>query len=207
MCIQLIPDGGFIIAGHSVSNDGEVSGHHESFFQTYDCWIVKLDSNQNIVWQKSLGGSDFDYAYSVGQTSDGGFIVPGSSISLNGDVSGNHGLYDGWIFKLDSAGDLAWQKSLGGSSYDFLYSVKQTPDSGYLIAGTTRSNDDDVSGNHGWDDYWIVKLSSDIATATTSPSNNLISLSPNPVQNLLTINYHLHPLLPLLLCMICREEK
>ena len=56
-----------------------------------DYWIVKLDANGNLVWQKSLGGSSGDYATSIQQTSDGGFIVAGSSNSNDGDVSGNHG--------------------------------------------------------------------------------------------------------------------
>ncbi|RKZ29449.1 hypothetical protein DRQ36_08570, partial [bacterium] len=74
-----------------------------------------------IQWQRSLGGSDRDHAYSIQQTSDGGFIVAGASYSNDGDVSGHHGTpgdsTDYWIVKLDSTGEIDWQRSLGGS-YD-----------------------------------------------------------------------------------------
>ncbi|GHV33488.1 hypothetical protein FACS1894187_01890 [Synergistales bacterium] len=114
----------------------------------------------NILWQKSLGGSGNDYAQSIQQTSDGGYIVAGWSDSRDGDVTGNHSRfsYDYWIVKLNSTGGIVWQKSLGGSSYDAAYSTQQTSDGGYIVAGSSTSNNDDVSGNHGYYDYWIVKL-------------------------------------------------
>src|SRR5262249_3970405 len=77
--------------------------------------------------------------------------------------SGNHGSWDYWVVRLDSVGNLVWQKCLGGTSYDQANSIKQTIDGGFIIAGQSHSNDDDVSGNHNAndDDYWIVKLHSD----------------------------------------------
>jgi hypothetical protein len=82
-----------------------------------------MDSVGNIVWQKCFGGSNLDYAYSIRSTLDGGYIVGGSSSSNDGDVTGNHyNIYgeseDFWIIKLDSQGNLIWQKSLGGTGYD-----------------------------------------------------------------------------------------
>ncbi|MDR2352832.1 MAG: T9SS C-terminal target domain-containing protein [Deltaproteobacteria bacterium] len=154
--IQRTSDGGYIIAGYSDSNDGDVTGNHGKD----DYWIVKLDSLGNLQWQKSLGGSKFDYAYSSQQTSDGGFIIAGESGSNDGDVTGNHGETDYWIVKLDSLGTLQWQKSLGGSGHDMAYSIQQISDGGYIIAGISDSNDGDVTGNHGSYDYWIVKLDS-----------------------------------------------
>ncbi|MCD6124258.1 T9SS type A sorting domain-containing protein [bacterium] len=154
--IQQTLDGGFIMAGVSCSNDGDVSGNHGGC----DCWIVKLDSYGNIVWQKCLGGSYWDGAYSIQQTLDGGFIVAGVSNSNDGDVSGNHGYADYWVVKLNSSGDIEWQKCLGGSFWDYALSVQQTSDGGYIVAGVSCSNNGDVSGNHGGSDYWIVKLDS-----------------------------------------------
>src|SRR5256885_492802 len=107
----------------------------------------------SIEWQKCLGGSDFDQAFSIQQTNDGGFIAAGWSGSNDGDVSGNHGNIDAWIVKLDAAGNLVWQKSLGGSLGDYFESVQQTADGGFIAAGETESNDYDVSGNHGDRDY------------------------------------------------------
>ena len=108
-------------------------------------------------WQKSLGGSGYDWANSIQQTTDGGYIIAGVSVSNDGDVSGNHGSGDYWIVKLTSTGELDWQQSLGGSYDEFFHSVQQTADGGYIIAGWSYSNDGDVSGNHGDADYWIVK--------------------------------------------------
>jgi hypothetical protein len=99
-------------------------------------------------------------SFSSQQTSDGGYIIAGSSSSNDGDVTGNHGREDSWIGKLDSLGTLQWQKSLGGSGWDRALSFQQTSDGGYIIAGFSDSNDGDVTGNHGNRDYWIVKLDS-----------------------------------------------
>ncbi|OFY91658.1 MAG: hypothetical protein A3K10_10975, partial [Bacteroidetes bacterium RIFCSPLOWO2_12_FULL_31_6] len=154
--IQQTVDGGYILAGYSESNDGDVAGNHGSS----DFWVVKLDSNSVIIWQKCLGGSDVDIAKSIQQTTDGGYVVAGTSNSNDGDITGNHGGTDYWVVKLDSVGVIMWQKSLGGTSSDNANCIQQTADGGYIIAGTSYSNDGDVSGNHGNFDYWVVKLDS-----------------------------------------------
>ena len=158
--IQQTTDGGYIVAGTSTSNNGDVSGHHgcTDCSTADDGWVVKLDSNGNLQWQKSLGGSDEDSLTSIRQTSDGGYIAVGNSYSNDGDVSGNHGGHDYWLVKLDPNGNIQWQKSLGGSLYEFANSVEQTTDGGYVIAGFSRSNNGDVSGNKGYEDFWIVKV-------------------------------------------------
>src|SRR5262245_2443367 len=109
-------------------------------------------------WQKSLGGSANDLGLTVAQTADGGYIMSGNSESTNGDVTGNHGALDAWLVKLDAQGAMDWQKTYGGSDTEFVYSIKPTPDGGYIFAGQTSSNDGDVSGNHGDFDFWVVKL-------------------------------------------------
>ncbi len=147
-------DDGYIIAGTTTSNDGVVSGNHGAT----DYWVVKLDPTGNITWQKCLGGSSYDNAKTIRQTSDGGYIVGGETYSNDGDVSGNHGGYDYWIVKLDAAGSINWKKIMGGLVDDELRDIKQTSDGGYIIAGFSNSyNGGDVSGNHGNLDYWIVK--------------------------------------------------
>ncbi len=111
-----------------------------------------------IIWQKALGGGYDDVAFSIQQTSDGGYIVAGYTYSNDGDVSGYHDDADFWVVKLDERGNIIWQKALGGSGRDEAYSVQQTSDGGYIVAGYTKSNDGDVSGYHGRDDFWVVKL-------------------------------------------------
>ncbi|MEG1592256.1 T9SS type A sorting domain-containing protein [Chryseobacterium sp.] len=152
--IQQTSDGGYIVAGESNSTNGDVTGNHGNT----DFWIVRLDPSGTIQWQKSLGGSYSDIANAIQQTSDGGYIVAGESNSINGDVTGNHGNADYWIVKLDSSGNIQWQKSLGGSNRDAANSVKQTLDGGYIVAGESNSTNGDITGNHGNSDYWIVKL-------------------------------------------------
>lgn len=159
--IQLTTDGGYIVAGLTESNDGDVTGNHGG----RDFWVVKLSSTGALQWQNTYGGSADEEAYSIQLAADGGYIVAGFTQSNNGDVSGNHGNTDYWIVKISNTGALQWQKTLGGTLYETAWCVQATPDGGYIVAGTASSNDGDVSGNHigfavGFSDYWIVKLSS-----------------------------------------------
>lgn len=181
--IQLTTDDGYIIAGKSNSINGDVTGNHGS--PTFaDYWVVKIDNNGIIQWQKSLGGTVDDIAYSVQQTTDGGYIVAGSSNSNDDDVNENQGYLDAWIVKLDSSGNLQWQKSFGGSNVDVAYSIQQTIDGGYIAAGYSASNDGDVTGNHGGYDFWVVKLSPD-NLSTHEINNAQINFHPNPVKDIL----------------------
>jgi hypothetical protein len=153
-------DGGYATVGYTQSNNGDVTGLHTSAGNYPDYWIVRIDNIGNIKWQKCLGGSINDYAYCIRQTLDGGFIVAGTSNSADGNVTGNHLHDDCWVVKLDSLGNIKWEKSYGGSATDVASSILQTSDGGYILAGSTLSNDGDVSGNHGAGDLWIVKLDS-----------------------------------------------
>ena len=111
-----------------------------------DFWILKLDSNGNTNWTKTFGGTSSDQANSIQQTSDGGYIVAGTTQSLGAGSS------DFWILKLDTNGDTNWTKTFGGSDWDTANSVQQTSDGGYIVAGTTRSFG---AGDY---DFWILKL-------------------------------------------------
>jgi hypothetical protein len=87
-------------------------------------------------------------AHLIQQTSDGGYIVTGEADAFNaGD--------DIWVLKLRSAGDIEWQKAFGGSNSDYGYSIRQTSDGGYIVAGET------LSFGAGQSDAWILKLDSD----------------------------------------------
>jgi hypothetical protein len=112
-----------------------------------------------IEWQRALGGSLDEFGLAMDLTTDGGYIVAGSALSNNGDVPGNYGGTDWWIVKLDVTGTVEWSRHYGGSSIEQPNSIRQTSDGGYIAAGSTRSNDFDVSGNQGLSDYWVVKLS------------------------------------------------
>ena len=180
--IQITKDAGYIIAGGTDSNDGEVNGFHGG---NGDAWIFKLDSIGNIQWQKCFGGTKSDNANSVIQTEDGGYLFGGMTSSYDGDVSTNH-IGNAWVVKLDNKGNIQWQNIYGGSNEEQLYSVTQINKDEYIFAGDTYSNDGDVSGNHSKNktDAWIVKLSSDIlkypGPIIILGNNNQLNISPNP---------------------------
>lgn len=152
--VQQTIDGGYIVAGYSASTDGDITFNHGDM----DYWVVKLNSSGNIVWQKNFGGSGYDRAWSIQQTSDKGFIVAGESKSHDGDLTTNYGDYDWWVVKMDQQGNIQWQKNLGGSAEDINPAVIETRDSMFVIAGTSYSDGVDVSGNHGSGDCWVVEL-------------------------------------------------
>jgi len=154
--IKSTADGGYILIGETYSLNGDVVGNHGN----NDAWVVKISSAGSLEWQKCLGGTQNDYAFSIQCTVDGGYVIAGETWSTDGDVLGNHGNNDSWVVKISSSGSLEWQRCLGGSSEDSAQSIQITADGGYIIAGYTYSNNGDVFGNHGYDDAWIVKLSS-----------------------------------------------
>ncbi len=154
--VQQTSDGGYIIAGYTYSNDGDVTGNHGGA----DYWILKVNSVGVIQWQKTYGGSGIEVVSAVKQTLDGGYVVTGYATSNDGDVSSNQGGYDAWIIKISSSGVLQWQKVLGGSNDDTFNSVQLTNDGGYILAGWTNSSNGDIANNFGSYDAWLIKLNS-----------------------------------------------
>ena len=155
-------DGGYIVAGDTFSSaSGDVTGTNNG---ESDFWVVKLDSSGTIQWQKNYGGSGREFANDIQQTSDGGYIVAGGTLSsASGDVTGtNNGGRDYWVVKLNNSGTIQWQKNYGGSGNEYLKSVRQTSDGGYIVGGYTDSSaSGDVTGtNNGGLDIWVVKLNS-----------------------------------------------
>lgn len=114
----------------------------------------------SISWQKTFGGSGDDYGWNMIKTSDGNYIVCGTTTSSDGDFSINRGDYDAFAIKFDAEGNFIWSKTFGGSAYDDFTNIIEIDNGGFLITGTTASNDGDVSGNHGGEDIWLVRLSS-----------------------------------------------
>lgn len=157
-------DNGYIVSGISWSTDGDVTGNHGE----RDYWVVKLSASGGLLWQRSFGGSGTDVAYCMNKTQDGGFVISGCSMSADGDVTLNHGSQDIWVVKFNSSGTLEWQKSFGGTSFEYAYSIAETTDGGYILSGATNSNDGDVSGNHGGVDVWVIKLFCGLTVANIS---------------------------------------
>ncbi|MEI6184893.1 MAG: hypothetical protein WCP65_05140, partial [Bacteroidota bacterium] len=162
--IHCTPDGGYIVAGYTRSNDGDVTGFHQKGISLdFDGWVIKLDSIGKLQWQKCLGGSSEERLYEVLPINGGNYIVTGNASSFDGDVKGVHlsanGWSDAWVIELDSIGNIVWQKCYGGSSSDFGYKMTKIID-GFIIGGETSSNDGDVNNNHGKSDIWIIKIDS-----------------------------------------------
>jgi PKD repeat protein len=162
--VQQTSDGGYILGGTSTSNIGGDKSDSLWGGYSYDFWIVKVDSLGNKEWDKNYGGFSMENFASLQQTTDGGYILGGSSMSIaGGDKSqGLQGYGDYWIIKIDSLGNKQWDKDFGGTQYDNLYSVVQTADGGYLLGGYSASNSsgDKTQNVWGYADYWIVKIDS-----------------------------------------------
>jgi hypothetical protein len=166
MSLDLTSDGGYIIGGFSYS---PVSGDKtQDILGMTDYWILKIDSIGNVQWDKDLGGYDRDELYCVKQTSDGGYILGGTSRSgIGGDkteaVKGVAGTdFDYWIIKLDSLGNKQWDKDLGGIDIESFYSLEETADNGYILAGESNSgiSGDKTEASRGGGDCWFVKIDS-----------------------------------------------
>ena len=149
-------DNEFIIVGGSDSMDTDISSNIGS----YDFWVVKISNTGAIVWEKSFGGDEIDEAWSITKSNDGNFIIAGDTRSNNVDVSNNIGAADLWLIKISTNGELLWEKTIGGTSFDVARDITPTQDGGFLVAGSSRSNDVDVSENKGQNDAWAVKIDS-----------------------------------------------
>ncbi len=155
-------DGGYAFVGFSDSNDGDVLS--ESNGGT-DLWVAKITSTGTIQWSKLFGGTGDEEGHDIMQTADNGFLVTGYTGSSDGDVVGHHGTSsnDFWVLKLTSAGVLEWNQCYGGTSSDEAAAMGKTTTGDYYVAGSTYSNDGDVSGgNHSSDisDFWVIKINS-----------------------------------------------
>jgi sarcosine oxidase delta subunit len=167
--IKLTPDGGFILAGTSNSPKGLHKKDECKGFE--DFWIIKLNAKGAEQWQRTIGGTGQELLQSIASTSDGGYIIGGSSGSSRseklkngkedafGKKEDSQGGLDYWIVKLDNEGQIEWQKTIGGQYHDELRSIIQTADGGYMLAGSSNSTatGDKTEKRYGESDYWVIK--------------------------------------------------
>ena len=149
-------DDGYIIIGSSDSDDVDVSNPRGS----YDFWVIKISDTGTLVWEKSFGGSEIDEAHAISKTADGNYLIVGDTRSSDLDISQNNGAADLWVIKITPDGTLVWEKTLGGSSFDVGRSISKTQDNGFLISGSSRSTNGNLTSNKGQNDAWIVKINS-----------------------------------------------
>ncbi|MBD3581323.1 T9SS type A sorting domain-containing protein [Flavobacterium selenitireducens] len=153
-------DYGFILAGSSLSDK---TGNKTSVNKgNLDYWVWKMDEHGELVWQKSFGGSGIDLLQSIKLTTDGGFLLAGTSNSPKSDDKKEDckGDNDYWVIKLDAGGGEQWQRTIGGFGSDVLISAIQTKDGGVLLGGTSSSdaNGDKSAKSKGATDIWLVRL-------------------------------------------------
>lgn len=147
-------DNGFIGIGLTNSIDGNFISNHGNL----DVWVEKFDANGISQWRRILGGSQMDVPVSFVYNPDGSIVVLCTTTSVNGDITNNHGARDIWVFKLDGAGRMTWQKCYGGSSNESGAKILKSINGGYVISGITSSNNGDVSNYHGNVDAWVIKI-------------------------------------------------
>ena len=155
-------DGGYVFVGTTSSPDGDVSGLHANEHWG-DAWVVKLDNTGNITWQKTIGGTEQEFGEVLLQTSDGNYLVAGSTRSGDGDIVGHHSpdgvLYDIFLAKVSATnGDIIWTKCIGGTGSEHLGSIIANPDGTFMLGVTNGSLDGDFLGFPRSHDFCLLKL-------------------------------------------------
>ena len=153
---SLIADktGGYLFAGWTISNDGNVSGNHG----IGDAWIAAIGCQGNLKWKKTLGGSLDESANQIIPAADGGFLFIGNAASSDGDVTGNRSSPDAWVVKFNNGGNIVWQKTFGDVRSDAGASVAATIDGGYVLL---IDSDADASGQVANNNVWVIKIDKD----------------------------------------------
>ncbi len=158
--IKFIENQGYIMAGNSLSNDGDLQSKN---YGNVDAIICKMSMDGNIEWIKNIGGSSSEDFEEIISTSDGGYAVAGTTSSKDHDfINFPNWRTDGVIIKLSSDASIQWTKNYKGNSEDYINCLDQTKDGGFIAGGYVNSNTDDFAGNKGGSDIILSKLHGDI---------------------------------------------
>ena len=155
-------DGGYAVLGFTQSTDGDITDKTDS---SYDVWLLRFDQDNNLLWNKTYGGTNDEKGHDLIQTEDGGFAVIGYTFSNDGDINNNAGQQDFWLFKTDAQGNLQWEKTYGYSGLDYGLSIKPANDNGFILSGVLDVTSSGGEGNtrqqqtlHAGGDYWVLKV-------------------------------------------------
>ena len=143
-----------MVVGDTRSDEFDVSKNNGAA----DLWMIKITPEGTLLWEKTLGGTNFDVGRSVLKTQDDGFLISGSSRSNDGNLTSNRGQNDAWVLKIDSSGDIDWQQTIGGSEIDFFYDAVELNNQTIVAVGESSSSDENILGNKGFTDLLILKL-------------------------------------------------
>lgn len=159
-----LPDSGYLLLGYAMSADGDLNineGQHDN-------WVLRVDAQGELLWQKSFGFAGHDHAYHILATQDGGFLFNGfldvtSSQGLGATDKQNpnvarHGVGEFWVHKIDANGILQWRKYFGGTNNDRSYAAVEVANGDYVLVGTSESTDVDIRNPRGGYDIWVIKI-------------------------------------------------
>ena len=181
----------YILAGASASNDGNITNAKGSF----DMCLINFDAAGNIIWQNNIGGTQADFPKDI-QKLDNAicncFILVGFSNSEDNDFPTNYDHYDGEVLVINDTGNPVSTRNYGGNDKDNFMSFVQISDIAnnnpdIIVVGSTKSNDNDVSGQHGNYDAWIVRINDDSNSISNNDASN-ITYYPNPANQIIHIN-------------------
>ena len=158
--IAITDDGGYIISGEMYFTNPVYEGEVPGFQGFYDFYVLKLNSQGDLDWQRAYGGSEWERANKVIQTQDGNYIVVGFTSSTDGDVSNLIGSSDVWVVKLNQEGEIIWEKTYGSINMNEANDVIELANGNLLVLCFARQATDDVSENFGLEDYWLIEISS-----------------------------------------------
>ncbi len=147
-------DNGFLLIGHTTSEDNDVSVNKGS----RDLWVVKISESGELLWEKTYGGSESDIGRYGIELSSGDIMILAESFSSDGDVSSAIGRSDIWLLKISNEGNLIWEKSYGGSGSETGDFIHQANDGSFLVTGSGDSDDGIASSNNGSNDLWLINL-------------------------------------------------
>jgi hypothetical protein len=146
-------DGDFIVVGDTRSSNKDVSFNKGGA----DLWMLKIASDGNLIWEKTIGATSFDVARSVSKTTDNGFIITGNSRSSDAGFT-NQGQNDAWILKVDANGTVLWQKFIGGTENDLLFDAIEINNQTIIAVGESNSANGDIAENKGFSDGLVIKI-------------------------------------------------
>jgi hypothetical protein len=156
MSVTQNADSSYLAVGYTSSADGDIDINQTEGYR--DALLVKFTPSGNYAWERLYGGPGDDEMEAVKPVGNG-YIVAGGTAYGGGDVLDfKGGLADVWVLRLDSLGDVLWNKCYGGTNTDFGWSVINTTGNGFLVGGSSQSNDVDATANHGGTDMWLLKL-------------------------------------------------
>jgi gliding motility-associated-like protein len=154
--IQAAPGGGYYLTASSSSNNGDITGNHGTGGYT-DGVLMKIDEAGALQWSKCFGGSKNEELLDI-EIINNNLYIAGYANSTDGDIPPSQKNYDVWVLALDADGNRIFSKVYGGSQNDVAYSMTRGANNSLTLAGYTTSNDGDVQGAKGGQDYWVINI-------------------------------------------------